>query len=183
MRHIRYGHEVTAARWDAERAAVADRDERRRSHRRHARGRRRAAERPELPDIEGIDSFEGTIFHSARWDHEHALDGERVAVDRHRRLLDPARSPRSSRGWRSCTSSSARRRGSCRTATGRPRAASATLFRTVPAAQRLVRGAVYCARELFVLPFMRPREGSLPERDGAQAPGASRCPTRRCARG
>ena len=39
-----------------------------------------------------------------------------------------------------------------------------SLFRAVPAAQRLVRGAVYWARELFVLPLMRPREGSLPER-------------------
>ena len=27
-----------------------------------------------------------------------------------------------------------------------------------------MRGAVYCARELFVLPLMHPREGSLPER-------------------
>lgn len=32
------------------------------------------------PDIPGLDSFEGTLFHSARWDHEHDLTGERVAV-------------------------------------------------------------------------------------------------------
>jgi cation diffusion facilitator CzcD-associated flavoprotein CzcO len=38
------------------------------------------------------------------------------------------------------------------------------LFRVCPPAQRLVRGAVYCARELFVLPLMRPRDGSLTER-------------------
>lgn len=32
------------------------------------------------PDIAGLDSFAGTVFHSARWDHDHDLAGERVAV-------------------------------------------------------------------------------------------------------
>jgi cation diffusion facilitator CzcD-associated flavoprotein CzcO len=35
---------------------------------------------PRLPDIPGIEDFPGTIFHSAQWDHEHDLTGERVAV-------------------------------------------------------------------------------------------------------
>ena len=35
---------------------------------------------PLVPDLPGLDSFEGTTFHSAGWDHEHRLDGERVAV-------------------------------------------------------------------------------------------------------
>ncbi len=35
---------------------------------------------PSLPDIEGIGSFAGTLFHSARWDEAHDLAGERVAV-------------------------------------------------------------------------------------------------------
>ncbi|MEA2330924.1 MAG: hypothetical protein QOH58_1062 [Thermoleophilaceae bacterium] len=35
---------------------------------------------PKLPDLPGLDSFTGTSFHSATWDHEHRLDGERVAV-------------------------------------------------------------------------------------------------------
>ena len=35
---------------------------------------------PALPQLEGLDSFQGTIFHSAQWDHEHSLAGERVAV-------------------------------------------------------------------------------------------------------
>ena len=33
----------------------------------------------------------GTAFHSARWDHDHDLDGRRVGGDRHRRLVDPVR--------------------------------------------------------------------------------------------
>jgi cation diffusion facilitator CzcD-associated flavoprotein CzcO len=35
---------------------------------------------PKLPDVPGIAEFPGTIFHSARWDHEHDLTGERIAV-------------------------------------------------------------------------------------------------------
>ena len=36
--------------------------------------------RPSTPDIPGLDRFEGALFHSARWDHDHDLAGERVAV-------------------------------------------------------------------------------------------------------
>jgi len=32
------------------------------------------------PDIDGLDAFGGTVFHSARWDWDHDLAGERVAV-------------------------------------------------------------------------------------------------------
>ncbi len=35
---------------------------------------------PRLPDIEGIEGFQGEIFHSARWDHDVDLAGKRVAV-------------------------------------------------------------------------------------------------------
>jgi cation diffusion facilitator CzcD-associated flavoprotein CzcO len=35
---------------------------------------------PAVPALPGLDSFTGTAFHSARWDHEHDLTGERVAV-------------------------------------------------------------------------------------------------------
>jgi cation diffusion facilitator CzcD-associated flavoprotein CzcO len=35
---------------------------------------------PAVPNLEGLDSFRGTTFHSAQWDHEHSLAGERVAV-------------------------------------------------------------------------------------------------------
>lgn len=39
-----------------------------------------ATAEPDEPDIPGLDTFEGHRFHSARWDHEHDLEGERVAV-------------------------------------------------------------------------------------------------------
>ncbi len=35
---------------------------------------------PRYPDIEGLDSFAGALFHSARWDHGVTLDGARVGV-------------------------------------------------------------------------------------------------------
>ncbi len=35
---------------------------------------------PALPKVPGLDDFRGTVFHSARWDHEHDLSGRRVAV-------------------------------------------------------------------------------------------------------
>ncbi|NYV75238.1 NAD(P)/FAD-dependent oxidoreductase [Streptomyces sp. UH6] len=35
---------------------------------------------PKLPDVPGIDSFPGKIFHSARWDHDYDLTGKRVAM-------------------------------------------------------------------------------------------------------
>ncbi|MGN2636136.1 flavin-containing monooxygenase [Nocardia takedensis] len=35
---------------------------------------------PALPDIKGINDFEGEVFHSARWNHEADLTGKRVAI-------------------------------------------------------------------------------------------------------
>ena len=39
-----------------------------------------ACPRPRLPEIEGIETFDGALFHSARWDHSVDLAGKRVAV-------------------------------------------------------------------------------------------------------
>src|SRR5262249_30612933 len=78
--HIRYRHELTTARWDEEA----------RLWRTETPAGSFTAEvlvagagplsDPKLPDIDGIDSFQGAIFHSARWSDAHALDGERVGV-------------------------------------------------------------------------------------------------------
>jgi cation diffusion facilitator CzcD-associated flavoprotein CzcO len=35
---------------------------------------------PRYPTIEGLDSFAGEVFHSARWDHDVPIEGRRVAV-------------------------------------------------------------------------------------------------------
>lgn len=36
--------------------------------------------RPRYPDIEGLDTFGGAMFHSSRWDHDEPLDGRRVGI-------------------------------------------------------------------------------------------------------
>ncbi|MFQ6850371.1 NAD(P)/FAD-dependent oxidoreductase [Streptomyces sp. 35M1] len=35
---------------------------------------------PKMPDMPGLDSFPGKVFHSARWDHDYDLAGKRVAM-------------------------------------------------------------------------------------------------------
>jgi len=82
---ISYRHEVEDAVWDDERCIWSLRI-------RDATGVVTEAEvnvvvsavgqlnRPSFPDIEGIDSFEGPSFHSARWDGDVDFEGKRVAV-------------------------------------------------------------------------------------------------------
>ncbi len=36
--------------------------------------------RPAYPNIQGLSSFQGKIFHTARWDHNFKLEGQRVAI-------------------------------------------------------------------------------------------------------
>ena len=35
---------------------------------------------PAIPALPGLEDFAGTVFHSARWDHGHPLEGRKVAV-------------------------------------------------------------------------------------------------------
>jgi cation diffusion facilitator CzcD-associated flavoprotein CzcO len=35
---------------------------------------------PKYPEIDGLDTFRGAMFHSARWDHDVHLDGARVGI-------------------------------------------------------------------------------------------------------
>jgi cation diffusion facilitator CzcD-associated flavoprotein CzcO len=83
-RHIRFGVEVTGARWDAD------------EHRWHistssADGAGDYTARflvsgigglhiPNVPKLPGVERFRGKAFHSARWDHDYDLTGKRVAV-------------------------------------------------------------------------------------------------------
>lgn len=78
--YVRFGHEVLGADWDDD-AAVW------RIETNHGSwtadfvvGAFGLLAEPVTPDIPGIDSFAGTIMHSARWDHDHDLAGDRVAV-------------------------------------------------------------------------------------------------------
>ncbi|HWC26223.1 MAG TPA: NAD(P)/FAD-dependent oxidoreductase [Solirubrobacteraceae bacterium] len=153
-RHIRFGHELTGATWD---------DARQRWRVQTSRGVWSAQllvdatgplSHPQVPAIRGLRRFEGTLFHSAQWDHHHDLSGERIAVigtgasaiqfvpqiaDRVGRLhvfqrTAPWILPHTDRP----TTRLERR-----------------LYRALPLAQTAVRAGVYVARESFLLGFIK----------------------------
>ncbi len=107
---------------------------------------------PSTPQIPGLGRFQGTTFHSARWNHAHDLTGERVAVlgtgasatqlvpriqPHVGRLLVLQRTP----PW--ILPHPDRAIGE------RTRA----LYRRLPAAQRLARFGIYWAHEAYVIAF------------------------------
>lgn len=83
--HIRFGTEVVSAAWDDERQhwAVASTgpDEPERTEEFSvlvsAVGQ---LNRPMIPRIDGLDTFDGPVFHTAQWDHSVDLAGKRVAI-------------------------------------------------------------------------------------------------------
>ncbi|MFI8973914.1 flavin-containing monooxygenase [Nocardia asteroides] len=121
---------------------------------------------PNLPDIKGISSFEGEIFHSARWNHDASLAGKKVAVigtGSSAVQIVPSIAPEVEHldVYQ-------------RTATWvMPQLARPYLwperfaFRHIPGLQRLARGFIYLARELFVITQVKyPRTGLLLEAVG-----------------
>ena len=186
--HIR----VRAARsptrdWDEDARRWRIETDRGRLHRRRAGRRARRPERAVDPRPARPRRFEGAAFHTARWDHDHDLDRQARRGDRHRRVGDPDRARRSSRWSSSSTSSSARRRGSCRTATGRSPTSSARVYRRFPALQRAGARGVYWGRELLVPAssyrpqlMKRRRSGSRARHleQAGRRPGAARASSR-----
>lgn len=80
LEHMHFGCELTDAAWDpgAQRWTVKTS-----GGELSARSLIAAAgplSEAKVPEIDGLDGFAGTVFHSARWDHDHDLSGERVAV-------------------------------------------------------------------------------------------------------
>ena len=161
--HICFAHEVLEAAWDD--AARLWRIE-------TSRGRYTASvlvmapgplSEPAIPELPGLDRFEGRLFHSARWAHDYDLRGRRVAVvgtgasavqfvpeiqPEVRRLhlfqrTPPWVMPRRDRALRP---------------------AERRLFRRFPAAQRAARAAIYLFRELFLLVFRHLRVAAGLER-------------------
>jgi hypothetical protein len=119
---------------------------------------------PRIPDLEGLDAFEGAVFHSARWDHDHDLSGERVAAigtGASAIQFVPAIQPevaalhvfQRTAPW---VVPHTNRRIS---------RAERRLYRRLPALQKAVRAAIYAARELLVLGFVKhPPLMRIPER-------------------
>jgi cation diffusion facilitator CzcD-associated flavoprotein CzcO len=118
---------------------------------------------PSLPEIPGIGSFEGKAFHSAQWDHEHDLTGERVAVigtGASAIQFVPEIQPRVSElhvfqrtaPWVIPHRNRPMRRW------------ERAIYRLFPPAQLAMRAAIYWARESFVLQFRHRAIGKLLER-------------------
>jgi cation diffusion facilitator CzcD-associated flavoprotein CzcO len=109
---------------------------------------------PKIPDLPGLDEFEGTTFHSARWDHDYDLRGKRVAVigtGASSIQLVPAIQPEVEQ-----LTVFQRTPPWIFPHTNRPvTAIERRLFRTFPFLQRLVRGGVYVGRETAVLGFVK----------------------------
>lgn len=81
MPHIRFGAEVTEARFDELTALwrVSTRDGRRFTARVLISGMG-GLSNPAFPDLPGLDGFQGEQFHSANWNHDYDLRGKRVSV-------------------------------------------------------------------------------------------------------
>src|SRR5579875_301693 len=169
-RFIRYGHELMHATFDAERgewdleASRPGGETVRLSASVLISGCGALAD-PMIPALPGLESFTGTVFHSARWNHDHPLEGRDVAVvgtgassiqfvpeiqPRVRRLtlfqrtppwVLPHSNPDMPRAWREHLAR-------------RPRAAA------------LARGAVFSAQEALHVAFRHPRLARLVERQG-----------------
>jgi cation diffusion facilitator CzcD-associated flavoprotein CzcO len=109
---------------------------------------------PAIPDIPGLADFEGAVFHSATWDHEHDLTGERVAVigtGASAIQFVPQIQPQVSKLHLFQRTPPWIMPRPDRKLTRFERA----LYRRVPLAQRAMREAIYWARELFAIPLLR----------------------------
>jgi cation diffusion facilitator CzcD-associated flavoprotein CzcO len=154
--HLRLGHEVRGARWDA--ASARWRID-------TAQGEYSAAvlvgatgplSEPALPSLPGLSEFAGTVFHSARWNHQHDLRGRKVAVlgtgasaiqfvPQIQPLVAELHLFQRTPPW---------------VLPRRDRAvpvAVQQLLARFPPAQRLLRAGIYSLRELLGMPFMHPR--------------------------
>ncbi|MDP2712628.1 MAG: NAD(P)/FAD-dependent oxidoreductase [Solirubrobacteraceae bacterium] len=78
--HIRFGHELTGAAWDEQRELWSVQTSRGAWTAQVVVDASGPLSYPQVPRIRGLRRFQGKVFHSAEWDHDHDLGGERVAV-------------------------------------------------------------------------------------------------------
>jgi cation diffusion facilitator CzcD-associated flavoprotein CzcO len=81
LRHVRFNANVVGARYDDQRQVwrVTAEDGRQFEGRILVSGMG-GLSNPSIPNIPGLNTFEGTTFHSATWNHEFDFTGKRVAV-------------------------------------------------------------------------------------------------------
>ena len=154
VERIRFGHEVTRAQWDDGRqrwvlettGGVLSADV-------LILGNGPLAE-PAIPDLPGIEDFQGNAFHTARWDHGQDLTGKRVAVigtGASAIQVVPSIQPDVARLTLFQRTPPWVLPHSNRRITNVERA----LYRRFPVLQRIARNVVYWTRELFVTGLIR----------------------------
>jgi cation diffusion facilitator CzcD-associated flavoprotein CzcO len=159
--HVRFRHRVREAAWDEPSARWRIETSRGRWTADVLVAAPGAFSAPHVPDIPGLDTFEGPVLHSARWDESLDLAGKRVAVIGTgasaiqivpaiqpvvQRLVVFQRTP----PW---------------IVPRHDRALSGRLDRALaraPLLQRAVRAGIYHFRELLGLPFRHPGLARLP---------------------
>ncbi|MBF6150058.1 flavin-containing monooxygenase [Nocardia nova] len=78
--YIRFGREVEKCVWDEDAQHWVVRTDAGVVHAQFVIAGFGPFSAPSIPTFPGIETFTGTTFHSAHWDHEHDLTGRRVAV-------------------------------------------------------------------------------------------------------
>jgi cation diffusion facilitator CzcD-associated flavoprotein CzcO len=151
---IRFGEEVTSARWDPAARRWRIQTTTSTLTARFLISAAGPLSDPMIPDIPGLPAFAGTVFHSAAWDHDHDLTGRNVAVigtgasaiqfvpqiqplagqltvfQRTPPWIMPRHDRQVSRSER-------------------------WLFRHVPVTQQIARAGIYCGREAYALGFVK----------------------------
>ncbi|HEY0406263.1 MAG TPA: NAD(P)/FAD-dependent oxidoreductase, partial [Pyrinomonadaceae bacterium] len=150
--HVRFRHEALEAAWDKEAQRWLIETSQGRFTASALVMASGALSEPAMPQLPGLDSFKGSVFHSARWRHDVELSGRRVAVvgtgasaiqfvpeiqPKVERLHLFQRTP----AWIVPRRDRALAEGERR------------LFRRFPLAQRVARVWIYLVREVFVLGF------------------------------
>ncbi|WP_201294811.1 MULTISPECIES: NAD(P)/FAD-dependent oxidoreductase [unclassified Nocardiopsis] len=165
-KHVRYGHEVTSAHWepDGNRWRIET-----------SRGTVTAQflvsgagplADPSYPDIKGLETFEGKLFHSAEWDHGHDLRDRRIAV------IGTGASaiqfvPRIQPGARRLTLFQRTAPWVMFRHDRDITRLEGWLYRNIPLTQQIARKSIYWGRETYVLGFAKdPRLLSVVERLG-----------------
>jgi cation diffusion facilitator CzcD-associated flavoprotein CzcO len=150
--YLRFGHEVTSARWDGGRWLVTTSQATFAA--RYLIAAVGALAEPSLPDIPGIGTFEGTIMHSARWDQSWQAAGRRVAVvgtGASAIQIVPSIQPDAGH-----VTVFQRTAPFVMPHTNRPvRPWARALYRALPVTQRAARLSIYWGRELLCLGFTR----------------------------
>jgi len=154
VRHICSGCEVTDVRWDQTARLWRISTSLGVTSARYVIAAIGSLAEPSLPDIPGIDSFEGTIMHSARWDASWSAAGRRVAVigtGASAIQIVPSIQPQVER-----LTLFQRTAAYVLPHTGRPvRSWQRAAYRYLPGAQAASRAVTYWTREMLVYGFVR----------------------------